>query len=183
MQRDRRAEHYRDIQQYERRPSLWIEPQGDWGEGHVDLLKITSTDANADNMAAYWNPAQPLRAGVAQTVRYRMTWGRGSPVEPKTARVFDTGRFGEQGRHFQIVYRSEAMLDPAALRPDVTTTAGAVTNLRITGLPEDPAYRGWGAVLLAFDLDPGQARQAQLRAHLLRNGALESETWTYRWSL
>jgi glucans biosynthesis protein len=183
IQRDRRAEHYHDIQQYERRPSLWIEPQGDWGAGHVELLEITSTDANADNMAAFWRPARALRAGVAQTLRYRMSWGPGSPVEPRTARVFDTGRFGPQGRHFQIVYRSETPLEPAALRADVTTTAGAVTNLQITALPEDPAYRGWGAVLLAFDLDPAQASQAQLRAHLLRNGALESETWIYRWSL
>jgi glucans biosynthesis protein len=182
IQRDRRADHYHDIQQYERRPSLWIEPQGDWGEGHVELLEITSTDANADNMAAYWRPVRPLKAGSAQTLRYRMTWGRESPVEPKTARVFDTGRFGDQGRHFGIVFRSEAALDPAALSADVVTSAGAVSNVLITALPQDSAYRGWGGAMLAFDLEPGQAGEAQLRAHLLQGGALASETWMYRWT-
>ncbi len=182
MQRDRRPDHYRDIQQYERRPSLWIEPQGDWGVGHVELLEITSTDANADNMAAYWRRVAPLKAGSAQKLRYRMTWGRESPVEPKTARVYDTGRSGDQGRRFAIVFRSETPLDPAALSADVSTTAGTVAKVEIAVLPQDPAYPGWSGIKLGFDLEAGQASQAQLRAHLLQGGALASETWMYRWT-
>jgi len=182
VQRDQRADHYHDVQQYERRPSLWIEPQGDWGEGRVELLEIPSTDANADNMAAYWRQNRPLRAGSAQKLRYRMTWGKESPVEPKLARVFDTGRFGDQGGRYEIVFRSASPLDPAALSADVTTTAGRIANTKLTALPVDGTYPGWGAVKLSFELDPGEASLCELRAHLLRSGAVESETWLYRWT-
>jgi glucans biosynthesis protein len=181
IQRDRRTEHYHDIQQYERRPSLWIEPQGDWGEGQVELLEITSTDANADNMAAYWRRNRPLKAGSAEKLRYRMTWGSQSPVEPTVARAFDTARLGPQGLHFEIDFRHAGALDPAALRSDVTTTAGAISGIQLVSIPDSEAPAS-SAVRLSFDLDPGQAPQAELRAHLLDGGAVGSETWLYRWT-
>src|SRR6185312_14095878 len=37
LQRDRNFDDYLDGVHYERRPSLWVEPLGDWGEGAVTL--------------------------------------------------------------------------------------------------------------------------------------------------
>ncbi|MGL4810894.1 MAG: glucan biosynthesis protein, partial [Beijerinckiaceae bacterium] len=44
MQRDRAVSHYLDGVAYERRPSLWIEPVGDWGAGAVQLIEIPTDD-------------------------------------------------------------------------------------------------------------------------------------------
>ena len=43
LQRDRNFDHYQDDDQhYETRPSLWIEPIGDWSAGGVQLVEIPS---------------------------------------------------------------------------------------------------------------------------------------------
>ncbi len=43
LQRDREFDHYEDDDQHwELRPSLWIEPIGDWGAGGVQLIEIPS---------------------------------------------------------------------------------------------------------------------------------------------
>ncbi|WP_163571168.1 glucan biosynthesis protein, partial [Klebsiella pneumoniae] len=43
MQRERAyADFEDDVQRWEERPSLWLEPRGDWGEGAVTLLEIPS---------------------------------------------------------------------------------------------------------------------------------------------
>ena len=45
------------------RPSLWVEPRGEWGDGHVELVEIPSDREIHDNIVAYWQPAAPLAAG------------------------------------------------------------------------------------------------------------------------
>ena len=41
MQRARKFTDYQDLEaQYQKRPSLWIEPIGDWGKGVVELVEI-----------------------------------------------------------------------------------------------------------------------------------------------
>ncbi|MFH7346738.1 glucan biosynthesis protein, partial [Pseudomonas syringae group genomosp. 7] len=49
LQRDRNFDHYMDGVHYVRRPSLWVEPLGDWGEGAVQLIEIPTDDEIHDN--------------------------------------------------------------------------------------------------------------------------------------
>ncbi len=62
MQRSRSFDaFYDDEGRWEQRPTLWIEPIGDWGEGDVRLLEIpAASEANA-NIVAQWRP----KAGIA----------------------------------------------------------------------------------------------------------------------
>ncbi|MDP3320468.1 MAG: glucan biosynthesis protein G, partial [Bosea sp. (in: a-proteobacteria)] len=74
MQRDRVFEHYQDLDlNYELRPSYWIEPQGDWGEGVVELIEIPTTDETNDNIVALWVPKVPLEPGRAFSFGYKLT--------------------------------------------------------------------------------------------------------------
>lgn len=64
MQRDWVFDHYQDLEaRYERRPSLWIEPLGNWGPGRVELVEIPSELEIHDNMVAYWVPEKMAEKG------------------------------------------------------------------------------------------------------------------------
>lgn len=72
MQRDRNFSSYQEIGAwYERRPSAWVEPKGNWGSGRVELVQIPTPDETNDNIVAYWvpdtppKPKQPLISNIA----------------------------------------------------------------------------------------------------------------------
>ncbi len=180
MQRERLAQAYDDVQQYHRRPSLWIQPLERWGAGALDLVQIPTTDANADNIAAFWRPSQPLRRGTERWVRYRMTWGADGPTESSLARVFGTKRLGSAGRRFQVTFRPPQQDRPPAdaLEADISAAAGTVDDVSIAR-SADPTSTDMD---LNFNFDPGTASPIELRARLLRQGAPVSETWLYTWA-
>ena len=73
LQRKRYFTDYEDWEaRYELRPSLWVEPRGDWGDGHVELVEIPSDREIHDNIVAYWQPATSLPAGKAAEFSYRL---------------------------------------------------------------------------------------------------------------
>ncbi|MEO6298021.1 MAG: glucan biosynthesis protein, partial [Paracoccaceae bacterium] len=75
-QRDRRFESYEDTgAHYERRPSLEVEPLGDWGKGFVRVVEIPSELEANDNIVAYWVPDAKAKAGDSLEIAYRLHWG------------------------------------------------------------------------------------------------------------
>jgi glucans biosynthesis protein len=100
LQRDRAFDHYLDGVRYERRPSLWVEPLGDWGEGTVVLVELPTDDEFHDNINAMWVPKQPIRAGNSLAFRYRLHWAADEPYPTTLARCVATrlGRGGEPGK-------------------------------------------------------------------------------------
>ena len=100
-QRDRNFDHYQDGVYYDRRPSLWIEPQGAWGAGSVQLVENPTDDEIHDNIVAMWVPAgaPPSRAANTPTrsgrpgrptspsrLALRAAWRRGSAMAASPAR-------------------------------------------------------------------------------------------------
>lgn len=75
---------------YDKRPSVWIEPIGQWGTGSVQLVEIANLDETFDNIVAFWNPAEPVKAGQELLFSYNMYWGTNPPVQTKLAKVVDT---------------------------------------------------------------------------------------------
>ena len=75
MQRGRNFSHYEDLDDnYDKRPSAWIEPEGDWGKGSVDLVEIPTADETNDNIVAFWSPAVLPKVGEPLEVAYRLHW-------------------------------------------------------------------------------------------------------------
>ncbi len=75
MQRARRYDDFEDAEaSYQRRPSLWIEPIGDWGKGGVELVEIPTDKEINDNIVAYWRPDGATSAGTPLRFSYRMRW-------------------------------------------------------------------------------------------------------------
>lgn len=80
MQRDADFDHYQDIQErFDRRPSLWVEPQGEWGPGRIELVLIPSSEEIHENIVAFWVPDPPDPDASTENTQtlslaYRLYW-------------------------------------------------------------------------------------------------------------
>jgi len=180
IQRDRDFAHFQDAEaHYERRPSAWVEPIGDWGPGAVMLFELPADRDFADNIVAFWRPEAPLLAGSRQEFAYRLTWTP-VPAEPlPLARVIATrgGRsIRDSGERLLVVDFDLGEIDFASLAPRATASAGEVRGLSIAPLP------GGNRARVGFHFAPGAQREIEFRLVLERAGASASEVWLYRWS-
>lgn len=90
LQRDEDFDHYQDDGAfYDRRPSLWIEPKGDWGPGAVFLFEMPTDLETMDNIAMFWRGDAPVRAGERRDFAYRLTWTSNDPTAGTHARCVD----------------------------------------------------------------------------------------------
>ena len=189
MQRDRNFDNYLDGVLYDRRPSLWIEPLGDWGEGSVQLVELPTDDEVHDNMVAMWVPAGAAKKGAEYSFRYRMHWLADEPYPtPNLAQVVSTrsGRGGEPGtiRKPGIVrYVVEfaggelpGLAKTAKIDAVVTSSSGQdkVILARAEPVPTTDRWR------VQFDLavNPGEA--VDLRLFLRQGEHALSETWLFQ---
>lgn len=77
MQRDDNFDHYQDLAaRYDMRSSLWIEPQGSWEDGHVELVEIPGSEDYHGNIVAFWVPGNGMRIDSenGMEVAYRLYW-------------------------------------------------------------------------------------------------------------
>lgn len=100
LQRDRLFGHYLDGVHYEKRPSVWVEPKGDWGEGSVQLIEIPTDDEIHDNVVAFWVPKAPATKGSSYSLSYRLHWTDREPFPSPLAACMATrlGRGGQPGQ-------------------------------------------------------------------------------------
>lgn len=180
MQRARDLRDYNDLEaRYERRPSLWVEPEGDWGAGSVILVEIPTDKEINDNIVAFWRPAEPLAAGAEHRIDYRLFWCSTSPAEGAVAPVIATStgaRVFEEGRIFSIDFGPHPAMgdDPDRIEVRATTTAGTISG---TVLQRNPATGG-----LRLDVTlVGDVAFAEMRAELWRGGRPAAEVWVNRW--
>ena len=183
LQRDRNFDHYQDDDQHwENRPSLWIEPIGDWSFGGVQLIEIPIESDVNDNIIAYWRPRQPLSAGADISFAYRQFWGQSPPARPALASV-SLSRSGRgssvRRRRFLVEFSGgdlAAINGPDEIKPGLSAAPGSIVSVR-TFFPADKrVYR------VLFELDPGGESYSELRLVLELGGKPISETWTYRWT-
>lgn len=176
------ADFQDDVQHWERRPSLWIEPIGDWGKGSVELVEIPSDAESAQNMIAFWRPKTALAKGQKADFAYRQFWCWSPPSSPPLA--IATGGRGGRGakskqRRFLVEFQGDQLADPAGaadIKANLSVSPGKITTSHAYFSPEQKSCR------LVFDMDPGGDNACELRLTLEAQGATISETWLYRWT-
>lgn len=187
VQRKRKLDQFEDLEaHYERRPSLWVEPIGDWGEGQVTLLEIPTKDEVHDNIAAFWRPKTVLGAKAEVNYTCRLHWSELPPIATKLAQ-FQAARSGagagQNTRLFVLDLAGDALKSlPADPAPKATVTAdkGKIRNVVAAPAPElAPGQNSWR---IAFELQPDGADMIELRALLTAGDTPISETWLYRWT-
>ena len=179
VQRSRDQSDFQDFDNlYERRPSAWVEPKGDWGPGGVELVEIPSGRESNDNIVAFWRPAQGLQAGHPVSFAYKLTW-LAEPALPKSMGEVVATRSGaslDGKRRVFILDIVGAGDKTEGLRVDLGASAGKISNV---SLVSNSALHGLRA---SFELDPSNADLIELRLRILRGDAPVTETWLYRWT-
>lgn len=191
LQRDRNFENYLDTEaKYELRPSLWIEPEGEWGEGRLELVEIPTDSETNDNVVSYWVPASPVTAGSEWRFRYRMTTFNDRLPHHDKAHVVRT-RIGwaalpgqtnpppRSKRQFVVDFAGGALENlPAALQlnPDLQINNGSAEDIIVTRLPDGHTWR------VSFKLNPNTDAPVDMRLYLALREQRLSEVWNYVWS-
>jgi glucans biosynthesis protein len=179
MQRARLQGEYQDLEaSYERRPSAWVEPLGNWGDGPVRLLEIPTTRESNDNIVAFWQPRAGLRAGQPFRISYRLHWSTDPEPRDGVGRIVATriGNSLDGKRRLFVVDIEGAGVSSEGLKLAVSSSAGKVAN---PVLQPNPAINGLRA---SFELDTNDAPLAELHLVVMKNGKAASETWLYRWT-
>ncbi|SFJ45785.1 glucans biosynthesis protein [Bosea sp. OK403] len=189
LQRDREVGHYLDGVFYERRPSLWVETQGDWGKGAVQLIEIPTDDEIHDNIVAMWVPSTPAKAGASFEFRYKLHWLADEPFPPALGRVVATrlGNGGQPGtvrprgvRKFMVEFLGPALETiPFGVKPEVvlSTSRGTFSYVFAEAVPDDvPGH--WRA---QFDLTVEGNEPVEMRCFMRGGDKVLTETWLYQY--
>jgi glucans biosynthesis protein len=190
LQRDRNFDHYLDGVYYDRRPSLWVEPQGRWGKGALQLVEIPTDDEIHDNVVAMWVPESPATAGSETTLSYRLYWEADEPFPSDLARVVATrlGNGGQPGlprpkgvRKFMVEFSGPPLVNlPFGVRPEAVLWAsrGTFSYVFTEAVPDD-APGHWRA---QFDFTAGDGPDpVEMRLFLRQGDRILSETWMFQY--
>lgn len=192
MQRDRSYASYRDQVAYQRRPHLWVEPDGDWGRGTVQLVEIPTETEYHDNIVAFWVPETPARAGDDLSFDYVLRFSSAEPGNGGLARCVAT-RLSRMAstpaderppgspdvhRDFVIEFSGAGIrgLDPSACVPTLTASRGATSRLVVE--PEPDGSGNWRVFFRMHALGP---EPIELRLSLAHAGRPVAETWLYQY--
>ncbi|MDB6182370.1 glucan biosynthesis protein [Paracoccus fistulariae] len=182
IQRNRDFIAYQDAEaMYDQRPSAWIQPEGDWGEGEVRLIEIPVENEFNDNIVSYWLPKKPMARGERHEFRYRLSFAPLPPNDVPLAKV----RQVRSGRSINVETTRSFIVDfDLSLfthdmpQSKVTASAGNIVHAYLKPLPDQ------GVLRLAFEYEPGDATLADLQAVLTDSkGVALSETWLTRWTV
>lgn len=191
LQRDRHFDHYEDIDlAYQLRPSYWVEPKTNLGEGHVELFEMPTTDETNDNIVASWVAKDKVTVGKPLGYSYSITSALdldGLAQNVKTLATFQTSAralgSSEKNvattRRFMIDFNGNGIDyykdDPGAVKVVANTSKGKIVR---SYTQYNPFIQGFRATV---DVDVPAGETADLRAFLKAGPATLSETWTFTW--
>jgi glucans biosynthesis protein len=182
LQRGRDFSHYEDLDdRYDKRPSAWIEPKGDWGKGTVDLVEIPTADETNDNIVAFWSPEKLPEPGPPLDFSYRLHWtlDEASLHSPDSAWVKQTLRSTGDVKQSNLIRQPDgsvaylvdfegpslqALPEDADVRSQVSV--GENGEIVENSVRYNPETKGWRLTLRLKIKDSKQA--TEMRAALVR---------------
>ena len=187
IQRDRTFAHYQDLDSaFELRPSYWIEPLGEWGEGFVQLIENPAADEFAQNISVAFTPKAQPEPGKAFTFAYRMTASLDQPrqslgiavntYQTQAKAVGVTEAAPPHSRRFIIDFSGGDLpyfqTDPKAIQVEASTSRGSVLQHFLAPNPHTRGFR------VGIDVQAPPGEIADIRVHLRAAGRAVTEIWT-----
>lgn len=196
VQHDHEFENYRDdVAWYNRRPSLWIEPKGDWGAGEIALVELPTLGETVDNIVSFWIPAALVKGGQTLAYRYRLHWLPLPPVAPTLAQVEKTwsgmGNVPEgwipgdrdpekYARRFAVDFVGDTLDELPADAPVEAAVEVSRGHLGMIQTRRFEPIQGYRAI---FDWvpDKNSGEAVSIRLYLRSGDRPLTETWLYQW--
>lgn len=185
MQRDRDFANYQDLEaRYDLRPSVWIEPRGQWGNGRVELVLIPTPDETNDNVVAYWVPDEMPKVRQPFDIEYRMRFQRDPETRPPQSwatasrRGHGYTKGADSTLGFVIDFEGPALKklsNDAMLEGVVTATSNGEV---VENIVARNAVTG-GARIRVRVKRVDDSKPVELRAFLRNEGNTISTTWSY----
>ncbi|WP_235695935.1 glucan biosynthesis protein [Alkalidesulfovibrio alkalitolerans] len=195
MQRDRDFASYQDLSlRQELRPSIWVEPLGEWGEGRVELVQIPTDNENNDNITAFWTPAVQPTPGEPLRFAYRVYWGGPFKDIPPDGYVTAT-RVGRdldgKTRVFVLDFDGQKLRELASdSPPQAVVTVGAGATLVGQRIEKNPVTGAWRLTFRILPDDPSglhvvldKRPPIEMRVFLRDLVNTLTETWSYSYRL
>jgi glucans biosynthesis protein len=184
IQRDRDFDHYQDLEtRAEQRPSLWVEPKGEWGVGRLELVEIPTDSDTNDNIVAAWVPAKQPPAGEPIQLSYDTYWYGDDRRRPPGGRVVATRRDDgtvDDAVRFVIDFAGGKLARIPAdkiVRGVISLVGGdSAGELIDQHVVKNPISEGWR---LVFQVKPKDDTVVEVRAFLDLGGETLTETWSY----
>jgi len=187
LQRDRQFEHYDDLEAYyHSRPSVWVDPIGNWGPGAVRLVELPTADETNDNIVACWVPATLPPPGEPIVFEYNLHWMTQAGRRPPAGYVSST-RLADVFKHPElkrfVVEFTGAYLTAATDDPEIEAVVTVGTGARQSGRPVVQKNHFSGAWRVAFEFQPSPSGPpVELRCFLRKGPHVLTETWSYLWN-
>ena len=180
MQRERSFTQYQDsAARLETRPSLWVEPIGDWGDGEVRLVEIPSQSETNDNIVAFWVPRWPAKQGGRMEYGYRLSALIDDEALSPRARVVATraGAIAGKDKARRVVAEFAGgefatLLPEQPVEAQVTLSSGKLLRSYVECLPWQKSWR------LFIDFQPDGKKPVDMRAALALRGNVLTETFS-----
>ncbi len=190
VQRDTDFDHYQDLEaRYDRRPSVWVEPKGDWGRGRIELIQLPTASEYNDNIVAYWVPDKVPEPGEMVRYSYTLFWysakGRRAPVGTAEA----TRIVRKDGAVTFLVDFAGGTLSQIPVESDLAADVQIYNGYRAgsTQVIRNPVTGGYRFVVtvpmekagLFKDMLPDQRPALEMRVFLKKGAVPVTETWSY----
>jgi glucans biosynthesis protein len=188
LQRERNFAAYQDMfNLYHEVPSVWVEPDGNWGDGDLHLVELSTTYEGLDNIVAFWDPKnkpaplKPFRFG------YTLHWeGGDADVKRSPDRVVST-RIGLDAqftgaRQFVIDFDGPKLdAIPEDKPPVAIPSCSGGAHIADTLVTRNNFLGTWRVILKM--VPPADTNAAvDLRCTLQQGTNAVGETWVYQWS-
>ncbi|MCG6156894.1 glucan biosynthesis protein [Rubinisphaera margarita] len=181
LQRDTRFEHFQDsFAQYDRRPSVWIEPQNQWPKGHMELLELPGSHEGIDNIGAYWVPELPKNLEQGLPIAYRIHYFHGdlkTKCRDYLAAIQNVQihRDPDSKVRLSIEFKGQSLADLAAetaVHTQLQTIRGEVLHQEIVRRPN-------GRWTLELVIRPESDAPFEIQVCLKDANRKLTETWAY----
>jgi glucans biosynthesis protein len=188
IQRERHFAAYQDMfNLYQQVPSVWVEPDGSWGDGDLHLLELNTSYEGLDNVVAFWDPKDKPAPLQPFRFSYTLHWEGGeadskrSPDRVVSTRIGADAQFAG-ARQFVLDFKGPKFDEiPENKPPMAVANCSGGAHIADNYVVRNPFLGTW-RVYLKMQPPADGKEPIDLRCTLQQGTNVIGETWVYQWS-
>jgi periplasmic glucans biosynthesis protein len=188
LQRERNFSAYQDsFNLYHQVPSVWVEPDGNWGDGDLHLVELSTSYEGLDNIVTFWDPKNKPAPLAPFRFGYTLHWeGGDADLRRSENRVVST-RIGPDAqfkgaRQFVLDFDGPQLDKISENNPPVAVASCSGGAAIVDNFVMRNNFLGTWRVILKMLPKPDSHEAVDLRCTLQQGTNVIGETWVYQWS-